>query len=70
MNTVIHLGQMLVRHIAPCVLARLLRSAAKQRIGQGILRANQRFANYVRRSTPSDIDSMPSFNLVDDQPIR
>lgn len=52
MNTVIHLGQMLV---VTSLLASSLAysvSAVKQRIGQGILRANQRFANYVRRSTP------------------
>jgi hypothetical protein len=69
MNTIIRLGQMLVVP-SLLVLARLRRSAVKQRIGQ-------RFCARISDSRimfvdprPSDVDSMPSFNFIDGQPIR
>ena len=69
MNTVIRLRQMLVVP-SLLVLARLRRFAVSRRIGQGILRPNQRFENMFVDPRPSDVDSMPSFNLIDGQPIR
>jgi len=64
MNTVIHFGQMLVVPSLP-ILARLWRSAVKQRIGQRFRGPNGDPRIMFVDPDTSEVDS---FNLVDDQP--